>query len=200
MVGQLITFPLRAGVFGARLLFRATEEVTERVTSGALSVVSVLTRDDSSARSTPATDATDREREPERDQREPTPTRDPRSQATGPVQPQPEARPPAAPIERPTAPPEPAPQPAHVSEEPELVREEAERGAEDGAGAAVTVLAPWDGYERMSAREVIARLATSNAAELAAVSLYESRNRSRQSVLDAVQRQLKTANGGDSSN
>ncbi len=47
--------------------------------------------------------------------------------------------------------------PVHVSEEPELVRESAEPGAEDGAGAAVTVIEPWSGYAQMNAREVIAR-------------------------------------------
>ena len=87
-------------------------------------------------------------------------------------------------------------QPVHVSEEPELVREVAEAGAEDGAGAAITVAEPWNGYGRMSAKDVIARARTGNAAELAAVRLYESRHRSRQTVLAAVDRQLKLASGG----
>ena len=87
-------------------------------------------------------------------------------------------------------------EPAHVSEEPELVREEAEPGAEDGAGAAVTVLEPWRGYAQMNAREVIARARQANPAELAAVRLYEARHRSRQTVLAAVDRQLKLGNGG----
>jgi hypothetical protein len=94
--------------------------------------------------------------------------------------------------------PTPAPDTIHVSEEPELVREEAEPGAEEGAGPRVVVEEPWEGYARMSAREVIARLAGATAAELAAVSLYESGNRSRQTVLAAVQRQLRTVNGGGS--
>jgi hypothetical protein len=51
----------------------------------------------------------------------------------------------------------------------------------------------------MSARDVIARLADATPAELAAVSLYETGNRSRQTVLEAVQRQLRTANGGGGS-
>jgi hypothetical protein len=85
----------------------------------------------------------------------------------------------------------------HVSEEPELVREDAEPGAEEGAGAAITVLEPWNGYEKMSARDVIARARTANPAELAAVRLYESRHRSRQTVLAAVDRQLKLGNGGE---
>lgn len=87
-------------------------------------------------------------------------------------------------------------EPFHVSEEPELVREEAEPGAEEGAGAEVTVTEPWEGYGRMNAREVIARARSASVAELAAVRLYESGHRSRQTVLTAVDRELKTANGG----
>jgi hypothetical protein len=48
-------------------------------------------------------------------------------------------------------------EPVHVSAEPELVRESADLGAEEGAGAGVTVLEPWNGYAHMNAREVIAR-------------------------------------------
>ena len=88
-----------------------------------------------------------------------------------------------------------SPEPTHVSEEPELVREEAEPGAEDGAGAAITVLEPWRGYAHMSAKDVISRARGANGAELAAVRLYESRHRSRQTVLAAVDRQLKLGNG-----
>jgi hypothetical protein len=91
--------------------------------------------------------------------------------------------------------PAPVPEPVHVSEEPELVREEAEVGAEEGAGAAITIDPPWEDYDRLGARDVIARLSDADAAELAAVQLYESSKRSRQTVLDAVQRQLKAANG-----
>jgi hypothetical protein len=87
-------------------------------------------------------------------------------------------------------------EPLHVSEEPELVREVAESGAEDGAGATITVAEPWNGYARMSAKDVIARARTGDPAELAAVRLYESRHRSRQTVLAAVDRQLKLAGGG----
>jgi hypothetical protein len=95
----------------------------------------------------------------------------------------------------PEDPPPSIPEPAHVSEEPELVREEAEPGAEEGAGASVTIKPPWDGYRRMGAREVIARLEGANAAELAAVQLFESSTRSRQTVLEAVTRRLKAADG-----
>ena len=84
-------------------------------------------------------------------------------------------------------------EPVHVSEEPELVREEAEPGAEDGAGAQLRVIEPWNGYARMNARDVIARARQASPAELATVRLYEARNRSRQTVLAAVDRQLKPA-------
>jgi hypothetical protein len=88
-----------------------------------------------------------------------------------------------------------AQEPVHVSEEPELVSEAAEPGAEDGAGAAITVIEPWRGYERMNARDVIARARNATRAELAAVRLYEARHRGRQTVLAAVDRQLKLAGG-----
>jgi hypothetical protein len=88
-----------------------------------------------------------------------------------------------------------AQEPVHVSEEPVLVREEAEPGAEDGAGAQLTVIEPWNGYARMTARDVIARAQRASRAELAAVRLYEARHRSRQTVLAAVDRQLKLASG-----
>ena len=86
-------------------------------------------------------------------------------------------------------------EPVHVSEEPELVREEAEPGAEDGAGAQLRVIEPWNGYARMNARDVITRARQASPAELATVRLYEARNRSRQTVLAAVDRQLKLAGG-----
>jgi len=88
-------------------------------------------------------------------------------------------------------------EPIHVSEEPELVRESADIGAEDGAGAGITVIEPWSGYDRMNARDVIDRARNASPAELAAVRLYESRHRSRQTVLAAVDRQLELANGGN---
>jgi hypothetical protein len=75
------------------------------------------------------------------------------------------------------------------------VRESAEPGAEEGAGAAIHVMEPWTGYAQMSAKDVIARARSANPAELATVRLYESRHRSRQTVLAAVDRQLKLGNG-----
>jgi hypothetical protein len=194
MVGRLMTLPLRIGVRGAQLWLRAAEEVAGRATIGVLRAASVFTRDGQQSRS-PAP-------EPRRPRSRPTP--DPRSRVAQPRTPQPEpvsAEDGIARIDRtPEAAPEPTPaaQPAHVSEGPELVREEAEPGAADGAGPALTVHEPWEGYAQMSAKEVISRLAGATPAELAAVSLYESGNRSRQTVLEAVQRQLRAASGGGS--
>ena len=83
-----------------------------------------------------------------------------------------------------------------MSEEPELVAESAEPGAEEGAGADITVIEPWAGYGRLNAKDVIDRARTASVAELAAMRLYEARHRARQTVLAAVDRQLTLANGG----
>ena len=47
----------------------------------------------------------------------------------------------------------------------------------------------------MTARQVIERLADATAAELAAVQLYESINRDRQTVHTAAERNLKSKTG-----
>lgn len=85
-----------------------------------------------------------------------------------------------------------------MSEEPELVEEFAEPGAENGAGPELHIREPWDGYREMSARQVTKRLSDASAAELAAVQLYESSTRSRQTILSAAARQLRSANGNGS--
>ena len=74
--------------------------------------------------------------------------------------------------------------------------ESAEPGAEEGAGARVTVLEPWTGYGRMTARDVIDRVRSASVAELAALRLYEAPHRARRTVLAAADRQLKLAAGG----
>ncbi len=81
--------------------------------------------------------------------------------------------------------------PDHLDEEPVLVAEVAEEGAEDGAGAELHVDAPWDGYDRMTAADIRDRLTAASAAEAAAVELYESAGKSRSSVLDAAGRALR---------
>ena len=82
-----------------------------------------------------------------------------------------------------------------VDDEPELVEELAEPGAEDGAGAAVAVDEPWERYAEMNADAVIARLRQASAAELALVELYERSHKRRQTVLTAAERRHKEISG-----
>jgi hypothetical protein len=81
--------------------------------------------------------------------------------------------------------------PDHVDEEPVLVAEVAEEGAEQGAGAELTVDPPWDGYDQMTAADIRDRLAAATPAEAAAVELYEASRKNRSSVVDAAARALR---------
>jgi hypothetical protein len=90
----------------------------------------------------------------------------------------------------PVAEPPRADQPTHVSEEPELVAEAAETGAEDGAGAEVAVDEPWPGYDEMNAPDIEDRLLTEGAETAAAVSLYEASRKGRTSILEAASRSM----------
>jgi hypothetical protein len=83
------------------------------------------------------------------------------------------------------------PEPAHVSEEPVLVAEAAEQGAEEGAGAEVRVDEPWAGYREMTAAQIRQRLRTATPAEAAAVSLYEAGGKGRTSVLEEAGRRTR---------
>jgi len=80
--------------------------------------------------------------------------------------------------------------PDHVDEEPVLVAEVAEEGAEQGAGPELTVEAPWDGYDGMTAADISDRLTAATAVEAAAVELYESTHKNRRTVMDAAARAL----------
>jgi hypothetical protein len=174
MAGELTTLPLRVTLGATRLMLRTAEEIAVRAaTVAGRAVQTVASRGSNGppprdARPRPATHVAVTEADVSPYSREDHATR-------------------PAPAE-----PEPA---AHVSEEAELVREFAEPGAEEGAGADVTVSEPWQGYGRMTAKQVIERLGDATPAELAAVRLYESGNRSRQTVLTAVDRELKTNSG-----
>ena len=77
-----------------------------------------------------------------------------------------------------------------MDEDPVLVAEVAEEGAEEGAGAELTVEPPWDVYDHMTAADIKDRLAAATAVEAAAVELYESTHRNRRSVMDAAARAL----------
>jgi hypothetical protein len=81
--------------------------------------------------------------------------------------------------------------PDHVDEEPVLVAEVAEEGAQDGAGPELHVEPPWDSYDQMTAADIRDRLAAATPAEAAAVELYESTRKARRSVLDAAERALR---------
>jgi hypothetical protein len=121
---------------------------------------------------------------------------DPRSAAASPEQAVSEQE--AVAAARPVpAPPEPSPptsrQPATRNEEDEIVDEVAEPGAEEGAGAEVRVAEPWEGYAQLKAADVIDQLTGRDAAELAAVELYELFHRQRQTVIDAAKRELRRA-------
>ncbi len=216
MVADLIKLPLRIWVRSARLALRIGEELTgraavaalERAADAALELAGALAgardrsqppapHDERIEREPPSRPSPARPRRPAPPRRRqevhpephlvPTPPSTPTEEVDLPA-PEPEAAPP----------PQPVPEPAHVSEEPELVLESAEPGAEDGAGASVTVLEPWEDYERLAARQVVDRLAVATPEELAAVELYESAHRSRRTVLEAVQRQLRSSSGGAS--
>ena len=82
-------------------------------------------------------------------------------------------------------------EPEHLDVEPELVAEFAEPGAEEGAGPEIHVDEPWDGYRKMRVADIRERVQVADPAELAVVQLYESMNRGRASILDAVERRSK---------
>lgn len=92
-------------------------------------------------------------------------------------------------------------EPIHIDDEPELVGEFSESGAEEGVGAEIHVQEPWDGYRHAKVAEVRERIASADMAELAVIQLYESANRKRKSVLDAVERRSKRlANDANAAN
>lgn len=189
MVAELITLPLRVGVRATTLVLDTTGKAAERALSFAGQVAGTV-----ASRATAAP-----EQEPAAAQDEGPPRSERQAQ-------QEQAREPVAPS-APAPMPEAAPAPTvksppdrrgHVSEEPDLVQEVAERGAEEGAGAVVDVAEPWEGYGQMHAEQVIERLDTATPAELAAVRLYEGRNRGRETVLAAAERRLSAATGSGS--
>lgn len=96
----------------------------------------------------------------------------------------------AAASSRPAAAP---PEPDHVDREAVVVAESADAGAAGGAGAQIRIAEPWDGYSRLTAKDVTAQLATADPAMLAVVRLYEAAHRNRSTVLAEIDRRLATA-------
>lgn len=203
MVGELIMLPLRVGLRATRLWFRVAEE-TANVAANATGRLVGLAASRGSDGGGAGTSAPARPDRVERSEAQPRPQR-PRDfgaenrQAPSPTTAPPPVRP--APSTAPERPAEPLrPEPSHVSEEPALVEEFAEPGAEEGAGAEVHVEEPWEGYAQTNAKGVLARLSSATPAELAAVALYESSHRHRQTILNAVERELRSRNGSGSPN
>jgi hypothetical protein len=168
MVGELMTLPLRVGVRATQLWLRAVEETVALVAG--------------------ATDRLLGKAAP------PSASPPPASTPEAPPTPEVPATAEASVIDAPPR----EPEPVHVSEEPEVVEEVADPGAEDGAGAAVHVDAPWEGYDELRASDVIERLAGASNAELAAIQLYESERKGRATVLHAVERELRISTGSGS--
>jgi hypothetical protein len=179
MTRKLIGLPFRIGVGGARLAVRGLADISEL----GYELISTLTglrghSQGSTAQHTydgPAAEAP------------PEPRRRPTDTTRGPERPQ--GRPTPRP-RRPPSPPPSIPRPTPRPEPPAVVRESADPGAADGAGAQVRVAEPWEGYDGLGAKDVIERLSNATAAELAAVQLYEAGKRRRKTVLAAAERQL----------
>lgn len=223
MAGQLFTFPLRLGLRVARGAVRGGMQVTGRAVGVAASVVRAATSGGSPAPAqSPRRDSS--ETPPHRRSAEPEAATDrPASEPSGPNGGAPDPRtadrdearsddtadatlePERDPAEHaaeaveeaPAAAPAPdaEPAPPHVSEETTLVQSVAEPGAEDGAGPQITIEEPWEGYAKLNARQVIARVSQSSSEELAAVELFERAHKNRETVLAAVARQTKTQSG-----
>jgi hypothetical protein len=191
MTGELIIFPVRFGVRLARLALRGGLKATELTLELATGLVRSVTPDGDSADVSAPSAPSDFAGSPPVERPRPAPRRE-TTEATTTTR---AAEPPRAAEPRPAAEPPPAAEPAHVSEEATVVEEFAEPGAEEGAGAEVTVDEPWEGYSRTAAKDVIARVRDAGLAELAAVQLYETAHARRATVIAAVQRELRAKSG-----
>jgi hypothetical protein len=205
MVGELITLPVRIGVRATRLWLRGAEEVARVAVSATGRLVDTVASRDSrvepdgtpiSGADVAVPTAEDVAFPAERAASAPAsrlPDAGTAEDVFGDATESAGASTETSPAERPSELDQGSPsEPDHVSEEPVLVDEFAEPGAEEGAGPEVHIDEPWDGYERMNATDIIARLAHCDAAELAAVSLYESGHKGRHTVLAAVERELRS--------
>ena len=195
MDGAILTFPLRAGFAVTRVTLRIAGDVAGctlklggrtvvAATEAAARAASRAGDEVVAAAPTPAPDIETRVVEPE------VSLPEPEVPLPEPEVPLPEPEVPLVDFEA-----GPDAEPLHVSEEPELVEEVAEPGAEEGAGASVEIAEPWPGYRALTAADVIARIEAATPAELAGIELYESAHRNRQTVMEAAQRTLKTKTG-----
>ncbi len=197
MIGKLIVLPLRVGVRATRLWLRAAEETANLAVSATGRVIGLAASRGSDGSSSTVMPTPDRRSRPDDGWREDSSHQVSDGEVKAHAAASVEREPPASGV---VTSPEPgdtpfAQEPPHVSEEPTLVEAFSEPGAEDGAGAEIHVEEPWDGYGQMNAKKVINRVNTATPAVLTAVQLYESTHRRRQTVLNAVDRELRSANG-----
>ena len=82
------------------------------------------------------------------------------------------------------------PETGHVDTPLELVAEQADPGAEEGAGPEIQVEEPWPGYDRMATPELTERLHEASDEVAAVVDLYERMHRDRRPVREAAARAL----------
>ncbi len=180
MAAKLLSLYVRAGTGVVRLAFR----LTERAALLAGSTIGLTGRDDSAARAEPGPEPQVAEPEAVAAQASAAPRAPMVTQAAVDY----EAEPPT-----PLVPGEEGIK--TIDDEPELVEELAEPGAEDGAGAEVEVDEPWEAYAEMNANAVITRIREAGPAELALVELYERANKGRKTVLAAAKRREKELSG-----
>ena len=197
MFGSLLTHSARLATRGAKLTIRTTCGAIE-LAEGVVAAVAGRASAPPSSQAAPGPDA--------------PLGQETRPGSEGPPTPEPPSAEPTLDAREPTSAPEPPsatwrsvtearggepispqPEPVHVSEEPELVEEFAEPGAEEGAGAQPRIVEPWRGYDHMKAADIVERLATATREEMAAIELYELAGRNRKSVVAAAQRALKRA-------
>ncbi|MFL5861030.1 MAG: hypothetical protein ACJ780_09655 [Solirubrobacteraceae bacterium] len=191
MVSSLITLPFRVARGGVKLAVRSTREAID-LAGGVVGAVLERTLggsgDDGGPEMTPETQMPPDTRAPA-----PRPATAPEAaRAPGP-EPPPITRRLETDTDDDESIPSLAEEPVHVSEEPVLVEEFAEPGAEDGAGAQLRVAEPWEGYREMKASDIIERLESASREELAAIELYELAGRNRASVVSAAHQALKRA-------
>ena len=190
MPTKLLSLYLRVGTGAVRLAFK----LTERAAVLAGSAIGLTGRDGSAARAEPGAEARAAESE----------AAEPEAAEPGAVAARASAAPRAPVVNQvavdyeaePATPLVPGEEVAKtLDDEPELIEELAEPGAEDGAGAEVEVDEPWEGYAEMNAEAVLARIREAGVAELALVELYERANKRRKTVLAAAERRHKEISG-----
>jgi hypothetical protein len=203
MVGELIMLPVRVGVRATQLWLRVAEETVNVAANATGRLIGLAASRGSDGRSSgawaiPASERRGLDEVDSRDQDSPELSVLERD-APAPVH-SPASAPPSvtSPGSREAFTQSEQSNPAHVSEETALVEELAEPGAEGGAGPEIHIEEPWEGYAQMNAKQVLARLNAATPAALAAVQLFESSHRRRQTILNAVQSELRSSTANSS--